>query len=67
MLGLAFNVKLFEALVPVPAFVLFWWLGTRAEPLRARAANIAGAVVALGVVACSWLVFVSLRPSNERP
>ena len=31
VLGLAFNVKLFEALVPVPAFVLFVWLCWRDE------------------------------------
>ena len=38
VLGLAFNVKLFEALVPLPAFLVFAWLCLRGEPLRARLA-----------------------------
>jgi len=66
-LGLAFNVKLFEALVPLPAFAIFWWLASGARPLRDRVARAAGAALAFGVVACAWLVFVSLTPAGERP
>ncbi|MGD0197139.1 MAG: glycosyltransferase family 39 protein [Solirubrobacteraceae bacterium] len=63
MLGLAFNVKLFEALVPLPAFALFYWLATRERRLR----RLALAAVVFAAVACVWLVFVSLTPSHDRP
>jgi 4-amino-4-deoxy-L-arabinose transferase-like glycosyltransferase len=67
VLGLAFNVKLFEALVPAPAFLLFLWLGGRRERLRARLARLASAGCVFAVVACAWLVFVSLTPAHDRP
>jgi 4-amino-4-deoxy-L-arabinose transferase-like glycosyltransferase len=67
VLGLAFNVKLFEALVPAPAFVLFLWLGLRAEPLRARLARLAAAGCVFAAVACAWLVIVSLTAAHDRP
>ena len=67
VLGLAFNVKLFEALVPLPAFVVFVWLCLRGEPLRARRARLAAAGCVFVAVACAWLVFVSLTPAHTRP
>jgi 4-amino-4-deoxy-L-arabinose transferase-like glycosyltransferase len=67
VLGLAFNVKLFEALVPLPAFVVFYWLATRGASLRSRLAELAAAGCAFVAVACSWLVFVSLTPVRDRP
>ncbi|HEX2704064.1 MAG TPA: glycosyltransferase family 39 protein [Solirubrobacteraceae bacterium] len=67
VLGLAFNVKLFEALVPLPAFVLFFWLGARSKPLRARLARLAASACVLVAVACSWMVLVSLTPAHDRP
>jgi 4-amino-4-deoxy-L-arabinose transferase-like glycosyltransferase len=66
-LGLAFNVKLFEALVPLPALALFLWLCLRSEPLRARVTRLAGAAAVFVAVACAWLVFVSLTPAHDRP
>jgi len=67
VLGLAFNVKLFEALVPLPAFVLFFWLGARGERVRTRLVRLAAAGSVLVAVACCWLVFVSLTPAHDRP
>jgi len=67
VLGLDFNVKLFEALVPLPAFVLFLWLCWRTEPVRVRLARLATAGAVFAAVACSWLVFVSLTPAHDRP
>jgi 4-amino-4-deoxy-L-arabinose transferase-like glycosyltransferase len=67
VLGLAFNVKLFEALVPLPAFLLFFWLCLRGEPLRTRLTRLAAAGCVFGTLACSWLVFVSLTPAHDRP
>jgi 4-amino-4-deoxy-L-arabinose transferase-like glycosyltransferase len=67
VLGLAFNVKLFEALVPLPAFLVFAWLCLRGERLRARLARLAAAGGVFVAVACAWLVFVSLTPAHDRP
>jgi 4-amino-4-deoxy-L-arabinose transferase-like glycosyltransferase len=67
VLGLAFNVKLFEALVPLPAFLVFGWLCLRGERLRARLAWLAAAGGVFVAVACAWLVFVSLTPAHDRP
>jgi len=65
VLALAFNVKLFEALVPLPAFVLFYWLGMAGE--RRRAARLAVAGAAFAGVCVAWLAFVSLTPAHDRP
>ena len=67
VLGLAFNVKLFEALVPVPAFVLFVWLCWRGQPIRVRVRRLAAAGALFAAIACVWLVFVSLTPASDRP
>ncbi len=67
VLGLDFNVKLFEALVPVPAFLIFLWLCWRGEPVGARVLRLGAVAVAFGAVALSWLVAVSLVPAHARP
>jgi 4-amino-4-deoxy-L-arabinose transferase-like glycosyltransferase len=63
-LGLAFEVKLFEALIPAPALVLLWWLGS-AGTRRARLTALAGAGAALTAVALAWLVALSLVPGPK--
>jgi 4-amino-4-deoxy-L-arabinose transferase-like glycosyltransferase len=64
--GFAFEVKLFEGLIAVPAIVILYWI---AAPLargeRVRRLLIGGAVLA--VVALAWPVAVSLAPKSERP
>jgi 4-amino-4-deoxy-L-arabinose transferase-like glycosyltransferase len=67
LLGIDFNVKLFEALVPLPAFVLFLWLCWRSNPIRLRVGRLAVAGALFVAVALSWIVFVSLTPASERP
>jgi 4-amino-4-deoxy-L-arabinose transferase-like glycosyltransferase len=67
LLGLDFNVKLFEALVPLPAFLAFVWLCWRGEAVHRRLLRLAAAGAVFAAVACSWMVFVSLTPAHERP
>jgi 4-amino-4-deoxy-L-arabinose transferase-like glycosyltransferase len=62
-MGLAFNVKLFEALVAVPALALTALLVTRVDRVRRCAVT---AVVFIAV-ATSWLVVSSLFPASQRP
>jgi 4-amino-4-deoxy-L-arabinose transferase-like glycosyltransferase len=66
VMGLDFNVKLFEALVALPAVFLIYLLGARL-PLRRRLEH-AGAAAALFVaVSLSWAIAVSLSPAHSRP
>ncbi len=58
-IGLAFNVKLFEALVPLPAFAVGGWLALPG-PFARRAGIAALAVALLIAVSLSWLTATSL-------
>jgi hypothetical protein len=62
--GIAFNVKLTQALVPVPALALMWWAASRRSRRIALGAS-AGAVFA--VVAMAWAFIASLTPLSGRP
>jgi len=63
-LGLAFNVKLAEALLPLPALLVLAWLALGGGRLaRVRALLIAGA--AFVAVALAWLVALSLAPGPK--
>jgi len=66
VIGLAFNVKLFEALLPVPALALLYWLGMRV-PWRRRALHLAATGAALAVVSLAWIAATSLAPAHARP
>ncbi len=60
-LGLAFNVKLLEALVAAPALLALYVLGAQVS-WRRKLAGIATAGASLVVVGLSWAVAVSLSP-----
>ena len=65
-IGLAFNVKLFQALLPLPAIALLWFAGSRMRPRRTILT--AAAAVLVGVVVClAWIVPVALTPRDQRP
>jgi len=67
VLGLAFNVKLFEALVPVPGFALFVWLCWGGERIGLRVRRLAAAGAVFVVVALCWMTFVALSPGRDQP
>jgi 4-amino-4-deoxy-L-arabinose transferase-like glycosyltransferase len=67
LLGVDFNVKLFEALVPVPAFLVFVWLCWRGERVGVRLRRLAAAGAVFVAVGLSWMVIVSLTPAHDRP
>jgi 4-amino-4-deoxy-L-arabinose transferase-like glycosyltransferase len=67
LLGLDFNIKLFEALIPAPAFLLFVWLCFRGQPLAGRLRRLAAAGAVFAAFALCWMTFVSLSPAHERP
>jgi 4-amino-4-deoxy-L-arabinose transferase-like glycosyltransferase len=63
-LGLAFNVKLLEPLVAVPALVALYALASRL-PWRRKLHDMALAAAALVGVGLSWAVAVSLAPGRH--
>ncbi len=65
-LGLAFNTKLLEALVALPALAAASWLGGWGSR-RARAGRVAVAGAVSVACALSWMTIVSLTPRHDRP
>lgn len=66
VMGLAFNVKLFEALIALPAIGALALL-TVDGSFRRRARVLTAAAVAFIGVSLSWLIAVTLSPSHGRP
>ncbi len=66
IMGVAFNVKLTEALLPLPALALLWWWASPRAP-RARATALAAAGTVLVAVSLSWAALASLTPLSHRP
>jgi 4-amino-4-deoxy-L-arabinose transferase-like glycosyltransferase len=66
VLGVAFNVKLFEALLPLPALVLLYLAASRQRPWR-RLRQLVAAALVFAAVSLSWLVAISASPQSARP
>jgi 4-amino-4-deoxy-L-arabinose transferase-like glycosyltransferase len=66
VLGIDFNVKLFQALIPLPALGLLFLMASP-HPLRRRVQHGVVALAVLTAVSLSWLAAVSLAPAGERP
>ncbi len=64
VMGLAFNVKLAEMLIALPAMALLWlWAANPGKRVRALSACAA----TFFVVALSWTAIASLTPTSGRP
>jgi 4-amino-4-deoxy-L-arabinose transferase-like glycosyltransferase len=66
VLGAAFNVKLFEALIFVPALALLMLVAVDL-PWRRRVLALGGSLVAFLAVALGWIFTASLAPASSRP
>ncbi len=66
LLGLGFNIKMLEAYVVVPAFVVVY-LVTAPTDLRTRLGHLALAALVLVGVSFAWPVAVDLTPPDQRP
>jgi 4-amino-4-deoxy-L-arabinose transferase-like glycosyltransferase len=66
VVGLAFETKVFEALVPVPALALLFLLGS-AAPVRVRLRQLAAAGVAMCAVGLAWPLTFALLQHGTRP
>ncbi|MCW3048535.1 MAG: phospholipid carrier-dependent glycosyltransferase, partial [Solirubrobacterales bacterium] len=65
VLGVAFNIKMFEALIVVPALALLMLLAVDL-PARRRVPAFAGSLAAFVVVSLSWIATASLTPLSGR-
>ena len=66
VVGLAFNVKLFEALIFLPALALLAMLAGEGS-MRRRTVALGGSLAALLTVGLSWIAAASLTPLGQRP
>ena len=66
LVGLGFNIKMAEAYLVVPAFVLLYFL-TAPRSWRTRIGHLALASGILLAISLSWLIVVDLTPTTQRP
>jgi 4-amino-4-deoxy-L-arabinose transferase-like glycosyltransferase len=66
VMGLAFDVKILETLVALPALAVIALLGFPAPP-KQRALRLAAAGVVYVVVALAWLTATLIAPAHDRP
>jgi 4-amino-4-deoxy-L-arabinose transferase-like glycosyltransferase len=65
--GLAFQTKMIQAWLALPALGAAYLLAAPATRLRTRCAHVAVAGLITAVVSLSWMTAVSLVPSHDRP
>jgi 4-amino-4-deoxy-L-arabinose transferase-like glycosyltransferase len=65
--GLAFQAKMIQAWLALPALAAAYLLAAPAAKLRTRCAHVALAGLVTAVVSLSWMTAVSLVPSQGRP
>jgi 4-amino-4-deoxy-L-arabinose transferase-like glycosyltransferase len=65
--GLAFQAKMIQAWLVLPALAAAYLLAAPAARLRTRCAHVALAGLITVVVSLSWMTAVSLVPSQDRP
>jgi 4-amino-4-deoxy-L-arabinose transferase-like glycosyltransferase len=64
--GLAFNIKMLAAFLPLPAFYALYLLGAKAS-LWSKLGRLALASLALLAVSLAWVTAVQLTPASQRP
>jgi len=65
--GLAFQAKMIQAWLALPALAAAYLLAAPAAKLRTRCAHVALAGLVTAVVSLSWMTAVSLVPAQDRP
>ncbi len=66
LVGVGFNIKMLQAYLPVPAFLVFYFLGSP-ERWGRKLANLTLAAIVLVGVSLSWALLVDLTPAEQRP
>ncbi|WP_246310906.1 glycosyltransferase family 39 protein [Paenibacillus xylanilyticus] len=66
LIGLAFNMKMLQAYMILPAFYIFYMLAFQAK-WRKKIILLIGSTAVLAVVSLSWAVTVDSIPESQRP
>jgi 4-amino-4-deoxy-L-arabinose transferase-like glycosyltransferase len=66
LVGAAFNVKMLQAYLPLPALYALYILGAKAN-WRLKITRLALATALLLVVSLAWIIIVDLIPPDQRP
>jgi len=66
IVGLGFNIKMLQAILPLPAFYAIYFFGSK-QKFWEKIFDLARATMILVVVSFSWAVAVDLVPVSERP
>lgn len=66
IVGLGFNIKMLQALLPLPAFYALYFLGSKEGWLK-KILNLGIATILLVAVSLSWAIAVDLTPAANRP
>ena len=67
LIGIAFNIKMIQAFIVVPAILVVYFLGTTDFTFRKRALHLGIAIIVLLAVSLSWAVAVDMIPASQRP
>ncbi len=66
LVGIGFNIKMLQAFLPLPAFILLYFLGAR-EKIGKKILKLALAGILLVAISLSWITIVDLVPADQRP
>lgn len=66
LIGVAFNEKMLQAYMVVPAFYLFYWLAYKIN-WKKKTGILAACTAVMLVISVSWAVIVDSIPASERP
>ncbi|BCG57139.1 putative mannosyltransferase YkcB [Paenibacillus sp. URB8-2] len=66
LIGVAFNEKMLQAYMVVPAFYLFYWLAYKVN-WKKKTGVLAACTAVMLVISVSWAVIVDSIPASERP
>ncbi len=66
IVGLGFNIKMLQAILPLPAFYAIYFFGAKSKWWK-KLLHLSAATVLLLVVSLSWAIIVDLTPASERP
>lgn len=66
MVGVGFNVKMLQAYMVLPAFMLFYLFAAKTT-IRKKIVSLITSVIVLAAVSVSWAVVVDSQPESSRP
>ncbi|MNM54717.1 Dolichyl-phosphate-mannose-protein mannosyltransferase [compost metagenome] len=66
LIGVAFNEKMLQAYMVVPAFMLFYWLAVKMN-WKKKTGILAACTAVMLVISVSWAMIVDSIPASERP